>query len=62
MFMVASGSALATVILIVYLMMNEIIEINRSREEIKRIFSPVIVALFIVFISTVIQKVIQMLS
>ncbi|MFQ6088980.1 MAG: hypothetical protein ACE5K0_08790 [Candidatus Methanofastidiosia archaeon] len=56
MFMLTSGSALAATILVAYLMLNGVIEVNKTKEEIRETFFPVILTLFIVFLSTVIYK------
>jgi len=59
--MVGSGSALAAILLIVYLIMNELIETSKTKEEIKHIFAPITVPLVIVFVASVIFKVSQIL-
>lgn len=59
--MVGSGSALAAILLIVYLIMNELIETSKTKEEIKYIFAPITIPLIIVFAASVIFKVSQIL-
>ena len=59
--MAGSGAALATVLLIFYLISNEIIQVNKSAEELKRVFMPVVFGLLIVFVFTVATKVLTIL-
>lgn len=61
MLIIGSGTALAAIFLIVYLIMNELIETSKSKEEIKHIFTPITVPLVIVFFASVIFKISQIL-
>ena len=61
-FMIGSGSALGSMLLIFYLMLNETIPVHRTKQEIKHIFVPVITSLSIIFISTVISKTLEALA
>ena len=60
-FMIGSGSALGSVLLIFYLMINETIPVNKTKQEVIHIFVPVITALSIIFISIIIAKTIEAL-
>lgn len=60
--MVGSGSALGSIALIGYLTMNEVVRVNKTKEELKAIFMPVIVTLSIIFISTVIANIINVMG
>jgi hypothetical protein len=61
MFMLSTGSALVVTILIFYLIMNEVIEVKLGKEEIRKAFFPVILSLFVVFLASVINKMLEIL-
>jgi hypothetical protein len=54
--MLSAGSALGVTVFIAFLMMNGVIEVKKSRKEIRQVFTPVITALFLVFISGVLYE------
>ncbi len=59
--MMGSGTALGSLFLIVCLLMNETIPINKTKEEIKKIFLPTLVALTVIFASTVLAKILEVM-
>jgi len=61
-FMMGTGSLLGSGILLMYLFMHEIIPSEKSKGDMKAIFMPTLSALTIIFLFTIIIKIMEILK
>jgi len=58
--LVISGSALAGLLLVFYMMSNEMVKINKTKQEIRGILSPLVISMFVLFVITLMNRILAL--